>query len=796
MQTLLRSRIAAVLLSAVFAALSPSTAPAQSPALDESPAVEGEWGYRPEEGSVSRVNPPSFSWRPVKGLTWEIEVGRGASFDAVEYRARGIEFNVHCPSRIFPAGKYVWRYRGRDADGAVTSWSAVRTFSVARDAAVMPLPERDELLARIPVTHPRLFVRPENMNRLRSLAQGSLADTYKRLTVQCEALLADPPSTEEPPLYPKGTVSGSDPWRTIWWGNRMRAVRALNGAATLAFTRLLGGPDKYGAEAKRILLECARWDPKGSTSFRYNDEAGMPYNYFFARTYTFVNDLLTEDEKEICREVLAIRGREMYDRLRPTHLWRPYNSHANRAWHFLGEIGIALHGEVAEADDWTWFAANVFFNTYPVWSDDDGGWHEGISYWWEYQERFTWFADVMREAFGVDAFDKPYYSQVGYYAMYLMPPGTHGTGFGDLVEARKPSNYVPLMTTFAAQAGNPHWQWWVEAMGGPSATSEYHAHGDYISYVHGALPDVAARPPDDLPSSRVFRGIGQAFLNSNLADGAENVQVVFKSSPFGTQSHGYEANNSFNLWAYGEHMLIRTGRRDSYGSDHHKNWMWSTRSTNCIRIGGKDQPPHSSKTVGRITAFETTPSADIVTGETEGFIRTIVFVKPELVVVYDRLVSAEPTFYEYWLHAVNEIAVPDQHSIRVLNGGVMCDIDFLAPEGLTFTQTNQYDPNPRERVTVREWHLTATTQGRHDRMEFVTVYHPRKVSSSMDPGKAELLTVKGGYALIAPLADGGEAVMTLPSTEGAIVEGFGLRGTGITVQVTGKDGKVERVTAQ
>jgi hypothetical protein len=26
----------------------------------------------------------------------------------------------------------------------------------------------------------------------------------------------------------------------------------------------------------------------------------MPYNYFFARTYTFVNDLLTEDEKALC----------------------------------------------------------------------------------------------------------------------------------------------------------------------------------------------------------------------------------------------------------------------------------------------------------------------------------------------------------------------------------------------------------------------------------------------------------------------------------------------------------------
>jgi hypothetical protein len=215
------------------------------------------------------------------------------------------------------------------------------------------------------------------------------------------------------------------------------------------------------------------------------------------------------------------------------------------------------------------------------------------------------------------------------------------------------------MTTFAAQAGNPHWQWWVEAMGGPSATSEYHAHGDYITYVHGALPDVAAKPHDDLPSSRVFRGIGQAFLNSNLTDGAENVQVVFKSSPFGTQSHGYEANNSFNLWAYGEHMLIRTGRRDSYGSDHHKNWMWSTRSTNCIRIGGKGPAPAlvkgsrkhyvRSRQLPRRISSPARPRVSSAPSSLSS---------PNSSLSMTVLVSPEPTFYEYWLHAVTRSRFP------------------------------------------------------------------------------------------------------------------------------------------
>ena len=713
--------IAAITLILLKSALLPA-----SPALDEVPPGEGEWGYRPSDSSISAINPPSFSWRPMPDMSWELQCSKDDSFSSIIYTADNIEFNVFTPNRPFTQGNYYWRYRGTSENGDKTNWSRIRSFTIARESSEMPLPERDELLSRIPDSHPRLFIRPEEIPELKKRASSDLKDIYQRLSTQCEELIDNPPDLSEPPLYPGNIVRGSDEWRSIWWGNRMRVVKALNGAATLAFTSLIGGPGTYGEEAKRILMACAEWDPKGSTGYRYNDEAGMPYNYLFSRTYSFVYNLLSETEREKCREVMLVRGHEMYDHMCPGHFWTPYNSHKNRAWHFLGEVGIAFHGEIEEADDWIWFATNVFYATYPVWSDDDGGWHEGISYWWEYQERFTWFADVMRSALDINAFDKPYYSQVGYYAMYLMPPGTYGTGFGDLVGARKPSNYVPLMTTFATQAGNPHWQWWVEQMGGPINGSEYHAHGDYISFVHGVLPKIKAEKPVSMPSSRVFKGTGQAYLNSDLSNGLNNVQVVFKSSPFGTQSHGYEANNSFNLWAYGKHLLIRTGRRDNYGSEHHRNWMWSTRSTNCIRINGTDQPKRSAQAEGRISEFSSTPDIDIVTGVTKDFTRSVLFIKPELVIVYDRLYPGTPSDYEYWLHAENEILVEDQHSITVENDGVFCDIDFLAPTGLTFSQTNQYDPNPRPRITLRQWHLTAATNDKNEGCEFVTVYRPRK----------------------------------------------------------------------
>ncbi len=750
--------------------------------LDERPAEPGMWGYRPQAGAVSQTDPPSFSWRPQQGLKWELQCARDADFAEMVYGAAEIEFSVYCPSKTLGPGRYVWRYRGKDAAGRLTAWSKTRGFTIADDAVQMPLPERSELIARIPKTHPRLFLRPENLDRLRELARGELKSQYASLVKDCDRILANPPSTQEPPRYPPGMETKSEEWRTIWWGNREYTIKALDSAATLAFTRLLGGPEKYGQEARRILLECARWDPKGSTGYRYNDEAGMPYNYYFARTYTFVNDLLTQEEKTICRQVMKIRGDEMYSHLCPRHLWQPYASHSNRAWHFLGEVGIAFLGEVEGAEDWVWFATNVFFNVYPVWSDEDGGWHEGSSYWASYLTRFTWWADVMREAMGIDVYRKPFFANAGYYAMYLMPPGKEGGGFGDLTANKTAKSSVPLMSILAAQAQNPYWQWYVEQQGGPVST------GGYIGFIRGQLPKVPPKAPDDLPASRLFEGTGQAYLNTNITNADDSVQVVFKSSPFGTQSHGYESNNSFLLWAYGQRLLIRSGYRDIYGSDHHQNWMWTTRSTNCITINGQNQKKHTVQAQGKITAFLTTPQVDAVIGDAsdsygppvEQYKRAILFVKPDLIVVYDRLRTSEPAIYEYWLHAINKFTIGDQQNITMQNGDVACDIAFLTPQNLAFEQTNEYDPNPRERIKLREWHLTAKTSEKRPVMEFVTVYRPHKAKDKVEI-QAILEPSLAGDKLRVTLSDG--EVTALFRTSDTLSIKLWLEHSGSTAQI-------------
>jgi hypothetical protein len=778
-----------------------SIAFAAAPSLDETPPGEEDWGYRPQAGAVLEATPPGFSWRPQTGIvSWELECGRGEDVETIEYRAAGVAMNVHCPPRILEPGTYTWRYRGVDPQGDHTAWSQTRTFRIADDAMALPMPPRAELLSRIPRSHPRLFVRPEDVPRLQELAQGPIRERFDELLARCEKLLADPPPTGEPKKYPDDMVSGSQEWKSLWWGNRTYTIAALDGAATLAFTRLLGGKEEYGRLAKRILLDCAAWDPHGATGYRYNDEAGMPYAYYFARTYSFVHDLLDEQERETCRRVMKIRGDEMYQHLYPRHLWRPYSSHSNRAWHFLGEVGIAFLDEVEGADDWVWFAMNVFYNVYPVWSDDDGGWHEGVMYWSSYVGRFTWWADVMKAATGVSAYDKPYFAQAGYYPMYLMPPGKLGGGFGDGATRSQASQMVPLVSQLAAQAGNGHWQWYVQQMGGPSETE------GYIGFLRGALPQVQPRSPDDLPTSRLFRGIGQAALNTTLQTADEDVQVIFKASPMGTRSHGNAANNSFVLWAYGQRLLLRTGHYYLYGGPHHRDWVWSTRSLNNITLdGGQGQIKRSAQTKGRILAFQTTPAIDVVVGEAaEGYrvredgkdrssldryTRAILFVKPELVIVFDRLAAPRPASFEYWLHAVNEFSVDSQRNILVTAGDVVCGIDILAPQGLSFTQTDQYDPNPWPQITTREWHLTATTPSKTANCEFVALYRPHRAAQPV-PNEASLKPIDGGYLLEADLSDGRVAAL-LPTDDSATLSAAGLTTTGkILIQRRAADGSV------
>ncbi len=709
--------------------------------LDERAAVPGEWGFRPQPGAKVELNPPGFTWRPQKESSgYQLQISRDEEFQDVVYDVE-TRWSAHCPSQTLPGGTLYWRYRARGSDGSVSNWSRARQFLVPNNTAAYPQPTVDELKSRLPDERPRLFMRPQDLPRLRALADGELSPQWQAIKQAADKLLVNPPDTGEPPTYPEGMVRKDGEWKKVWWGNRERAVKVADGAATLAFAYRITGDEQYATAARELLLELTEWDPAGATNYEYNDEAAMPILYMASRAYDWVHPVLTEDDRARIIAMQRVRGRQCFDHLtRRQHLWRPYGSHVQRAWHQLAELATAFMGDIPEAEMWLDYAMTVYFTCYPVWSDGDGGWHEGIAYWNSYINRFMQWAYVMDRAYQIDAFQRPYFKRAGYFPMYVMPPGTQHGGFGDMAPRVRSASVAPLVARLASGAGNGHWKWFAD---------EHDAKylGTYLGFFAAARGlDVPTKAPTNLPSSAVFEGVGVAALNTTILSADQNVQLLFKSSPMGTISHGYNAQNTFQLNVGGKPLLQNTGRRDIHGSPHHTQWMWQAKSQNVILLNGEGAASDRYQAVGRITHFRTSGALDVVAGEAgnaypalKRWSRRIVFLKPRVILIHDLLESKDPATFQYLLHAPGRFELgPDRTAAFSAEHGSV-QIEFLHPAELRISQTDQYDPPPADwsKLALGEWHLTAATQVESTKQELLTVLRVNEQEVEIDYARTQ-----------------------------------------------------------
>lgn len=712
---------------------------AAQPAVTDRPARPDEIGYRPAEGELVRLNPPALTWLvDPEAHTWTVQWSTDPAFRTAR-TATNLPFNVYVDSRPWPPGRYFWRYQFITRDGRTSTWSRVRSFVVPPDAVEFPMPTRAEQRARLPREHPRLFLRPEDLPRLRALATGPEKAAFDALRARADRYIQTGPTPE--PTHLGSANDKTDRERIqYWWPNREQALRACQEAETIAFVYLITQEPRYGEAARRWILHLASWDPDGPTNFRLNCEAGKVMLHRPARAYDWAWDTLTEADRERVRRVMARRARDAWESGevgRGTgHLQRPFNSHGNRTWHKLAETAIAFYDEIPEAEHWLDYALHKFYAAYPVWSDDDGGWHEGLSYWGDYMAKAVWWCQLAETALGIEWWHKPFFARVADYALYTAPPGSPNMGFGDLSHGTPSRTWGGFMDYFLRRLGNrpdvphaPYWRWWAEQW-------KLDPTEGVLEFLYRArLPDPPpALPPTNLPPSRVFRGIGVASLHHTLINSTDDVHLLFKSSPFGSQSHGHNPQNSFQLNAYGEALLTTCVYRDLHGSEFHTRWAWSTRAHNAVLVNGEGQIPHSAMATGRIAAAQLTPAWDYIEGDAVGAYagrlirarRKILFYKPDLVVVCDDLAAPRPATYQFLLHALSPFTVDEPGARLELNRPrAALTVRYLAPVELRFRQWDGYDPPP-DRPFPNQWHVEASTVQPLPRLLLLTILEPRR----------------------------------------------------------------------
>jgi len=688
----------------------------------------------PRDGETVSINPPTFFFPYFGEVKTTLQISRSKSFPRSTTRTAVTDLAFYRPEQPLKPGKYYWRMKTEGME----DWTKPMSFIVKSDTPKFPLPSESEWLKRIPREHPRLFLRPEDVPRIRAFVRKQMGDELDRWLKSISRHIG---GKLETPQWEGPEASDYRSRCFKRWASKGVATRASRQVENFAVAYLLTGDELYGNEARRRAMHLCKWDVNGFTSHRVSDFANSWILWRCALAYDYCYDLFMPEEREELRKMLAARASQIWRAYHRKIEARPLSAHG---WqHIIPDFGVgalALFGEVPEAEEWFRYFVNIWVNMYPPWSRTDGGWANGIGYYGTAVLNSVAAPHLIERATGIDTLKKPWHRNAAQFLIYGMPPGRCRPGFGDGSPAPPSRSYAFAMLRYARAYSDPYAEWYAESVGvTPLGAREF-----LLRAMWEMSPAPQPKPPTDLPKAKLFPDIGWVFAHSDLVNAENDIEIAFKSSPFGSYSHMHADQNSFVILVSGKHVCIDSGYYIAYGDEHFKGWYIQTKAHNSILIDGKGQTTASPEAFGRITDFYTSATHDYFCGDAttaypaelglKRFKRHILYIRPDIFVIYDELEADHPARFDWLLHSYSEMAIDEVSNRVMLNEetGEM-RVDFVEPNGLTFSQTDEFDVpavNWRGKgwkkgmEPANQWHLTASNKTPSPSVRFLTVLHP------------------------------------------------------------------------
>ena len=199
--------------------------------------------------------------------------------------------------------------------------------------------------------------------------------------------------------------------------------------------------------------------------------------------------------------------------------------------------------------------------------------------------------------------------------------------------------------------------------------------------------------------------------HSCLTNAAKDVAFYFRSTPYGSVSHGHQDQNAFALAAYGEPLAIASGYYDFYGSPHHDRWTRQTKAKCAITFDGGRGQPRGAQYKGKIAHFESSGDVVSFTGDASEAYglsltrarRDVVRLGANLFLLRDDLASPKPHRFEFNLHAKDDFELDEgAREVTIRRPHAALTARFLQPAKLAFSQTKAFDPPVDERDPARK----------------------------------------------------------------------------------------------
>jgi hypothetical protein len=651
---------------------------------------------RPRDGAAVEQTPPDFSWP---------EVGKDARYSVTLTYPDGRKRTLAAPQNYLnwdealAPGTYSWTVtlNGSRASNA-------RKFRVGRDAKPFVLPPMKELAERI-----------KGKKRPRGLPdEATLALMAKQRPAGIAALRAEVDNRMRAPLPPApGSPSpgkdGSDAMDEV--------KRTMNALAAHVLTK----DPRYYDESLRRARNMASWDPDGPTAFtrRGLEQSARAIAFSLVLAYDWLHPTLGAPDRQLLRHAIGARLAQMHADLvgpRSRIAKYPRDSHGQLSATMLAIMAALMVGDIAQAEGWMEQALPLAANLASPWGGEESGFSNGTAYgiWDTGSLQPYWY--VLRWASGVDFAQKAWVRNYGRFLAYFDPPGSPARLFGDGHEQAMFAEQVARFGKgYAHFAPSPLGRWYASRLKGEAQLR--------LEYILSPPADWSGPQPlpAGTPNALHLPSIGWAAMHSDLAD-EKRVSVYFKSSPppHGAFNHSHADQNSFVINAGGQRLAIESGYYDGYKSPHWSQWLKTTRAKNAVTYdGGKGQIffEQSGRKMGygRITRFEHRPGHDIVAGDAtaayDGALseakRTVVFIRPNIVVVHDRLASATPRRWEWNIHALRKMRVESERRIEIESGGERLCVSMVAGPEVKFVQDDHWTAAPKKGDA--QWHGRFTT---------------------------------------------------------------------------------------
>lgn len=546
-------------------------------------------------------------------------------------------------------------------------------------------------------------------------------------------VIAYPQAVEPEGDLPSGAGALAERWRKI----QAVASGEEDKVLRLALSALVLGDEAVIQAAKQRALRLASWAPRGATGFFNQDQSGRSVAWTLALAYDWLFEYWNADEKRVLLSAIRPRVEDMLSppvQGRPTG-WAgldwgrkldrsPYDSHGVTTMARLSVICVVLAGEDILFDQCARQIVPRYLSRPIPWGGRDGGFSNGTAYahWGLLDTHFVVW-QMLISALGSNPWQGEWAQGYLNFITYFLPPGAPTGLFGDAAEKRFADVWATQAKTYAAHLPSPLADWYARNQFGenPAHMALQLAPVRDWNVIPGALP---AKTPHAVH----LADIGWVAMHSDLGD-RTRTSVYFKSSPYGSFNHSHADQNSFVIHARGRALAIDSGYYDYYGSPHWKDWYKQTRAHNAITFdGGQGQSHDTMKAKGKITSFEHHAEYDIATGDAvEAYdgaltraVRSIVYLRPGTVLVYDSLASDTPRTWEWNLHSLSRMKESGKRVLEIDQDGVrLCATLLEAPEG-AFAQTDRFTTEPQGKYPA-QWHARYATRGKSQQASFLAV---------------------------------------------------------------------------